>query len=338
MHSMNSVFQPYLDSFIILFIDDFLVYSHIQKEHAQHLRIVLRRLREEKLYANFSKYEFWLGSVAFLGHVVSSEGIQMDSNKIEVVKSCPRPSSATEIRSFLGLASYYHGFVEGFSSIASPLTKLTQKGAPFRQKDLNLRQWRWLEIIKDYDITILYHPGKPNVVADALSRRAESLGSLAYLPVAERPLALDVQALAFQLVKLDISEPSRVLAYVFSRSSRYDRIRERQYDDPHLLVLQDRVRRDRGTQFTLQFWRAMQRELGTQVELSTTFHPQMDGQSERTIHVLEDMLRACVIVFGGSLDRFLPLAEFAYNNNYQSSIQMALYEALYRRRCRYPVG
>ena len=95
---------------------------------------------------------------------------------------------------------------------------------------------------------------------------------------------------------------------------------------------------DRGTQFTSHFWRAVQRELGTQVELSTTFHPQTDGQSERTIQILEDMLRACVIDFGGSWDQFLPLAEFAYNNSYQSSIQMAPYEALYGRRCRSPVG
>ncbi|XP_070041269.1 uncharacterized protein [Nicotiana tomentosiformis] len=89
----------------------------------------------------------------------------------------------------------------------------------------------------DYDITILYHPGKANVVVHALSRWAESLGSLAYLPVAKRPLALYVQALASQFVRLDISEPSRVLASVISRFSLYDRIRERQYYDPHLLVL-----------------------------------------------------------------------------------------------------
>ena len=95
---------------------------------------------------------------------------------------------------------------------------------------------------------------------------------------------------------------------------------------------------DRGTQFTSQFWRTFQHELGTQVELSSAFHPQTDGQSERTIQILEDMLRACVIDFGGSWVEFLPLAEFAYNNSYQSSIQMAPYEALYGRRCRTPVG
>lgn len=90
-------------------------------------------------------------------------------------------------------------------------------------------------MVKDYDITILYHPGKANMVVDALSRKAESLASLAYLRAAERPLALDVQVLSNQFVRLDISEPSRVLAYVVSRSSLYDRIRERQYDNPFYL-------------------------------------------------------------------------------------------------------
>ncbi|XP_070039457.1 uncharacterized protein [Nicotiana tomentosiformis] len=111
----------------------------------------------------------------------------------------------------------------------------------FKQKDLNLRQWRSCELLKDYEITILYHPGKANVVEDALSRRAESFGSLAYLPVLERPLALDVQALANLFIRLHVSEPSRVLACVVSRSSLYDRIRERQHDDSHLLVFKDTV-------------------------------------------------------------------------------------------------
>ena len=95
---------------------------------------------------------------------------------------------------------------------------------------------------------------------------------------------------------------------------------------------------DRGTQFTSRFWRALQEALGTRVDLSTAFHPQTDGQSERTIQILEDMLRACVMDFGGGWERYLPLAEFAYNNSYQASIQMAPYEALYGRKCRSPIG
>ncbi|XP_070018160.1 uncharacterized protein [Nicotiana sylvestris] len=132
MDLMNRVFRPYIDSFVIVFIDDILIYSRSLGEHEKHLRVVLQSLREQKLYAKFSKCEFWLESVAFLGHVVSGEGIKVDPKKIEAVQSWPRPTSVTEIKSFLGLAGYYRRFMQGFLSIASHLTRLTQKGAPFR--------------------------------------------------------------------------------------------------------------------------------------------------------------------------------------------------------------
>ncbi|XP_070046754.1 uncharacterized mitochondrial protein AtMg00860-like [Nicotiana tomentosiformis] len=118
-----------------VFIDDILVYSRSQEEHAHHLMIVLQTLREEKLYVKFSMCEFWHNSVAFLGHVVSSEGIKVDLKKSEAVQHWPIPSSAINIWSFLGLDGYYCHFVEDFSSIAAPLTRLTQKGALFRWSD-----------------------------------------------------------------------------------------------------------------------------------------------------------------------------------------------------------
>ncbi|XP_075084875.1 uncharacterized protein LOC142168114 [Nicotiana tabacum] len=111
----------------------------------------------------------------------------------------------------------------------------------FKQKDLNLKQRRWLEILKDYDITILYHQGKANAVADVLHRKVGSMGTLIFIPVRERPLALDVQALANRFVRLDISESSRVPACVVSWSSLFEFIKVRQYHDPHLLVLRDTV-------------------------------------------------------------------------------------------------
>uniref|UniRef100_A0A0V0GQG3 Putative ovule protein n=1 Tax=Solanum chacoense TaxID=4108 RepID=A0A0V0GQG3_SOLCH len=135
MDLRNRVFKQYLDMFVIIFIDDILIYSRSEKEHAKHLRIALQTLRDHKLYAKFSKCEFWLKSVAFLGHVVSGEGIRVDNQKIEAVKNWPRPTSPTEIRSFLGLAGYYRRFVEGFSSIAVPLTRLTQKKVKFQWSD-----------------------------------------------------------------------------------------------------------------------------------------------------------------------------------------------------------
>ena len=114
MSLMNGIFKPYLDLFVIVFIDDILVYSKSKKEHEEHLRMVLEMLREKKLYAKFSKCEFWLDSVSFLGHVVSKDGVMVDSSKIEEVKSWVRPTNVIEVRSFVGLASYYCRFVKGF--------------------------------------------------------------------------------------------------------------------------------------------------------------------------------------------------------------------------------
>ncbi|KAL0545979.1 hypothetical protein IC582_015883 [Cucumis melo] len=280
MDLMNRVFREFLDTFVIVFINDILIYSKTKAEHEEHLRMVLQTPWDNKLYAKFSKCEFWLKQVSFLGHVVSNAGVYVDPAKIEAVTSWPRPFTVSEVSSFLGLAGYYRQFVENFSRIATPLTQLTRKGAPFvwskacedsfqnlkqklvtapvltvpdgsgsfviysdaskkglgcvlmqqgkvvtyasrqlksheqnypthdlelaavvfalkiwrhylygekiqiftdhkslkyffTQKELNMRQRRWLELVKDYDCEILYHPGKANVVADALSRKRD---------------------------------------------------------------------------------------------------------------------------------------------------------------------
>ncbi|KAL0534387.1 hypothetical protein IC582_028677 [Cucumis melo] len=131
MDLMNKVFKDFLNTFVIVFIDDILVYSKTEAEHEEHLHQVLETLRANKLYAKFSKCEFWLKKVSFLGHVVSSEGVSVDPAKIEAVTSWPRPSTVSEVRSFLSLAGYYRRFVEDFSRIASPLTQLTRKETPF---------------------------------------------------------------------------------------------------------------------------------------------------------------------------------------------------------------
>nr|GEZ45510.1 reverse transcriptase [Tanacetum cinerariifolium] len=128
MDLMNRIFHEYLDKFVIVFIDDILVYSKSEEEHEQHLRIVLEILRQKKLYAKFSKCEFWLQQVAFLGHIVSADGITMDPSKVEAITKWPRPIMMTGVRSFLGLAGYYRRFVEGFSR---PLTQLIRKGEKF---------------------------------------------------------------------------------------------------------------------------------------------------------------------------------------------------------------
>nr|GFC52211.1 putative reverse transcriptase domain-containing protein [Tanacetum cinerariifolium] len=131
MDLMNRVFYEFLDKFVIVFIDDIMVFSKSKEEDEDHLRTVLQILRQEKLYAKFSKCEFWLSSVAMLGYIVSAEGITMDPAKVEAITKWPRPTYVTEVRSFLGLAGYYHRFVEGFSRLALPLTKVMRKGEKF---------------------------------------------------------------------------------------------------------------------------------------------------------------------------------------------------------------
>ncbi|GJW04405.1 putative reverse transcriptase domain-containing protein [Tanacetum coccineum] len=135
MDLMNRVCKPYLDKFVIVFIDDILIYSKNKKEHEEHLKQILELLKKEELYAKFSKCEFWIPKVQFLGHVIDSKGIHVDPAKIESIKDWTSPKSPTEIRQFLGLAGYYRRFIEGFSKIAKPMTKLTQKKVKFEWGD-----------------------------------------------------------------------------------------------------------------------------------------------------------------------------------------------------------
>jgi hypothetical protein len=278
MYLMNSVFMPELDRFVVVFIDDILIYSKNLEDHERHLHVVLQRLRDHRLYAKFSKCEFWLDTVKFLGHTISSDGISIDPSKVQEVLDWKPPTSVHQIRSFLGLAGYYRRFIPDFSRIAKLMTELLKKGIKFSwnekceeafhtlrahltttlvlaqpnnskpfdvycdasgiglgcvlmqdnqviayasralktheqnyptydlelaavihalkiwrhhlmgtkchiytdhkslkyiftQADLNMRQRHWLELIKDYNLEVHNHPGKANVVADALSHK-----------------------------------------------------------------------------------------------------------------------------------------------------------------------
>ena len=132
---MQRIFQPYLDQFVVVFVDDILIYSQSEWEHEYHLRIVLQLLRDHQLYAKINKCEFWLTEVRFLGHVVSSSGVSVDLEKVEAMMTWERPKLVFEIRSFLGLAGYYRRFIEDFSSIAAPMTRLTRKEVKFEWDD-----------------------------------------------------------------------------------------------------------------------------------------------------------------------------------------------------------
>ena len=132
MKMMNGVFRDFLDEFVIVFIDDILVYSKTREDHERHLRVVLERLREQQLFAKLSKCSFWQKSIGFLGHVVSEEGVSVDQEKIKCIQEWPRPKNTTEVRSFLGLAGYYRKYVKGFASVAQPMTQLTGKDVKFK--------------------------------------------------------------------------------------------------------------------------------------------------------------------------------------------------------------
>ena len=127
--------MEFLDKFVVVFIDDILIFSKTEEEHAEHIRLVLQNLRKHKLYAERSKCEFWLKDVSFLGHVVSNGGIVVDPGKVQDVLNWKPPTNVSEIRSFLGLAGYYRRFIEGFSKLAKPMTALLQKNAQFVWSD-----------------------------------------------------------------------------------------------------------------------------------------------------------------------------------------------------------
>ncbi len=133
---MNNVLRPYLNKFVLVYLDDILIYSKTPEDHLKHIQLVLDILRKHKLFAKLSKCAFGTTNVDFLGHVVSSEGIKVDPNKIAVIKDWPRPKTQKDVRSFLGLAGYFRGFVKDFASVARPLTELTSKTV----------QWKWTQV------------------------------------------------------------------------------------------------------------------------------------------------------------------------------------------------
>ncbi|KAD3336881.1 hypothetical protein E3N88_32400 [Mikania micrantha] len=145
MDLMNRVCKPYLDKFFIVFIDDILIYSQTKEDHEQHLKLILELLAKERLYAKFSKCEFWLREVQFLGHVINEKGIHVDPSKIEAIKQWEAPRTPSEIRQFLGLDGYYRHFIKNFSKIAQPLTMLTQKDRKF---DWEEKQEKAFQLLK----------------------------------------------------------------------------------------------------------------------------------------------------------------------------------------------
>nr|GEU62110.1 putative reverse transcriptase domain-containing protein [Tanacetum cinerariifolium] len=363
-----------------------------EEEHEAHLKVIIDLLKEEKLYVKFSKCEFWLKEVLFLGHMVNRDGIHVDPSKVELINNWKTPESPTKIRSFLGLAGYYLRFIENFSKITKPLTLLTQKiklmcGAiskkkPFRgkvityalrqlkiheknytthdlelgavvfalktwrnclygtksviytdhkslqylfdHKELNMRQRHWIELLSDYECEIKYHPGKANVVADALSRK-ERLKPRRALAELLRGLEIhferrdDGGIYFFYRIWIPSVRGIRRLIMDEAHTSRY--LVHLEADKMHYDLRDLYWWPDCDGRFASHLWKALQKALGTKLNMSTSYHPETDSQSERTIQTLKDMLRAYVMDFGGIWDTHLPLVEFSYNNSYHKSIK-----------------
>src|SRR5215216_717700 len=350
MNMMNKVFMEFLDKFVVVFINDILIYSKSKEEHEGHLRLILEKLREHKLYAKFSKCEFWLEEVGFLGHVMTKDGVAVEPAKVSAVTEWESPKNVKEVRSFLGLAGYYRRFIENFSKVAKPMTELLKKDkkfawsegcevsfqelkkrlvtAPvlclpdlekdfqvycdashqglgavlmqdgkvvayasrqlkthevnypthdlelasvvdalktwrhyllgkrcevftdhkslkyiFTQKEINMRQRTWLELIKDYDLSLQYHPGKANVVADALSRKVYVNG----LTAGELPEDLCKQ---FKDLRLEIVQKGHVETMEIV-STFQERIKEAQKGDKELEEIRVKISEGKTKEFRL---------------------------------------------------------------------------------------
>ncbi|GJR15742.1 putative reverse transcriptase domain-containing protein [Tanacetum coccineum] len=301
MDLMNRVCKPYLDKFMIVFIDDILIYSKNKREHEEHLKLILELLKKEELYAKFSKCEFWIPKVQFLGHVIDSKGIHVDPAKIESIKDWASPKSPTEIRQFLGLAGYYRRFIEGFSKIAKPMTKLTQKKVKFVWGD---KQEAAFQLLKQKLCSALIL---------ALPKGSEDF--IAYCDASKKGLGA-VLMQKEKAIRTEKLEPRTDGTLCLNGKSWLPC-----YGDLQTMIMHE----------------SLQNALGTNLDMSTAYHLQTDGQSERTIQTLEDMLHTYVIDFGKGWVNHLSLVEFSYNNNYHASIKAAPFEALYGRKCCSPV-
>ncbi|GJT84048.1 putative reverse transcriptase domain-containing protein [Tanacetum coccineum] len=390
MDLMNRVCRPYLDKFVIVFIDDILIYSKTREEHVEHLRLVLGLLKKEKLYAKFSKCEFWLREVQFLGHVINGNGIHVDPSKIEAVKNWKAPRTPTKGEEqelafqtlkdklcnapVLALPDGPEDFVVYCDASGIGLgCVLMQRGKviAYASRQLKIHEKNYtthdlelgavvfaLKIWRRYLYGTKSWPGMRKDIAEYVSK---CLTCLKVKAEHQRPSGLLQQpkiliwkweGITMDFVtKLPRTSSGHDTIWVIvdrlTKSAHFLPMRE-DYKMERLarLYLNEIVARhgvpisiisDRDSRFTSRFWQSMQEALGTRLDMSTAYHPQTDGQSERTIQTLEDMLRACVLDFEGSWDVHLPLVEFSYNNSYHSSVRCALFEALYGRKCRSPI-
>ncbi|GJU18474.1 retrotransposon protein, putative, ty3-gypsy subclass [Tanacetum coccineum] len=317
MDLMNRVFHEYLDKFVIVFIDDILVYSKTKEEHEDHLRIVLGTLRQKKLYAKFSKF------------------IAMPSKK------------ALGVTMQMIWRHYLYGETCDIFTDHKSLKYI------FTQKELNMRLRLWLELLKDYDINIQYHPSKANVVADALSRKSGFLVNLKIEPEILKDLELMEVELCYVFLMIPLFEKlccQRLIVLPFylihpGSTSVWDL---KQNSSVGMLLYipvwkWDEISMDfvtglpRTQKKNDAIWVVVDRLTKSAHFLPIRKDYSTDGQTKQTIQTLEDMLRSCDLEWTGNWDEYLCLVEFAYNNSWHASIKAAPFKLLYGRKCREPI-
>nr|GEW57197.1 reverse transcriptase domain-containing protein [Tanacetum cinerariifolium] len=406
MDLMNRVCRPYLDKFVIVFIDDILTYSKTREEHVEHLRLVLGLLKKEKLYAKFYVCEFWLREVQFLSACDKCRFIENFSKiakSLTILTQKSLPDGTKDFVVYCAASGVGLGCVlmQRGKAIAYAFRKLKIHENNYTTHDLELGA----VLFSDYDCEIRYHPGKANVVADALSmkervkpKRVRAMNMTLQSSIKDMILTAQKEAVDKNLImdeaykskysvhlgvdkmyydlrdrdwwpgmKKDITKYVRIAMDFVTKlpktSSGHDTIWvivDQLTKYAHFLPMREDYNMDRlarlylneivarhgvpisiisehDSRFTSRFWQSMQEALGTRLDMSMTYHPQTDSQSERTIQTLEDMLRACILDFGGSWNVHLPLVEFSYNNSYHFSVRCASFEAFYGRKCCSPI-
>ncbi|GJT34070.1 putative reverse transcriptase domain-containing protein [Tanacetum coccineum] len=378
MDLMNRVCKPYLDKFVIVFIDDILIYSKNKQEHEEHLKLILELLKKEELYAKFSKCEFWIPKVQFLGHVIDSQGIHVDPAKIESIKDWASPKSPTEIRQFLGLVGapilalpegsedfiiYCDASIKGLDAVLMQREKTeARKPENIKKEDVGgmlLENSKDPEKLRTEKLTVIMHESHKSKysIHPGSDKMYQDMKKLYWWPNMKADIATYVsKCLTCAKVKAEHQRPSGLLVQPDIPQWKWDNITmdfvmklpksSQGYDT--IWVIVDRLTKStifvpmRETDPLEKVARMYLKEVitrhGIPVSIICDCDPRFtDGQSERTIQTLEDMLRACAIDFGKGWVNHLPLVEFSYNNSYHASIKVAPFKALYGRKCRSPV-
>nr|GEZ36330.1 putative reverse transcriptase domain-containing protein [Tanacetum cinerariifolium] len=373
MNLMNRVSKPYLDKFVIVFIDDILIYSKDKKRHEEHLKVILELLKKEELYAKFSKCEFWIPKVQFLGNMIDSQGkANVVADALSMKEQEPlRNIKNEDVGGMLGENAKH------LEAIREQKLELRADGT----QCLNGRSWlpcygnlRTVIMHESHKSKYSIHPGSdnmyqdmkklywwPNMKADITTYVNKCLTCAKVKAEHQRPPGLLVQpkipewkwdniTMDFVTKLPKLSQGYNTIWVIVDRltkSAIFTPIKETDpMDKLARIYLKEVVMRhgipvsiisDRDSRFASNFWRSLQNALGTRLDMSTAYHPKTDGQSERTIQTLEDMLCANAIDFRKGWVNHLPLIKFSYNNSYHASIKAAPFEALYGQKCRSPV-